>query len=134
MKKKDLPQDKSALDGYTRDVQYVKNKDGKYEAALSTGWEVKTAALDNAWDDIEDRIKTAKAEIKRGEKSPIAYYMELKLMDLTILSGYTGFFPFIIKKHLKPKKFKSLSDKKLLKYANAFEISLEELKSFKVED
>jgi hypothetical protein len=131
MKKKDLPQDKSALDGYTRDVQYVKNKDGKYEAALSTGWDVKAAALDNAWDDINERMEIAKAEISKGEKSPIAYYMEEKLMDITILSGYTGFFPFTVKKHLKPKKFNSLSDKKLLKYAEAFEISLEELKNFK---
>ena len=48
MKKEDLPQDKSPLDNFTREVCYVKNKEGKYETSLSKGWDVKSAALDQA--------------------------------------------------------------------------------------
>ncbi|MFL5763253.1 MAG: hypothetical protein ACJ77K_04865 [Bacteroidia bacterium] len=131
MKKEELPQDKSALASMTRELMYVKDKEGKYTTDLSTGWDVKKNALDNAWDDIKERIEEARAAVKNGEKSPIAYFMELRIMDFPVLSGYTGFWAFTIKRHMKPGVFKGLSDKKLAVYAKAFEISVEELKNFK---
>ncbi len=115
----------------TKELMYVKDKDGKYTTDLSTGWDVKKHALDNAWDDIKERSEEARLAVKNGKKSPICYFMEVKLMDLTILAGYTGFWRFNIKRHMKPAVFKSLSNKKLNVYAQAFEISLEELKNFK---
>lgn len=131
MKKEEIPQDKSALNNYTRDMLYVKNSDGKYTTALSEGWVVKKEALDNAWEDINERVKEAALAVMNGEKSPVLYFMELKLMDLQILSAYTGFWKFNIKRHMKPGVFARLSDEKLNKYAKAFDISLEELKNFK---
>ena len=131
MKKADTPQDKSALTSMTREVCYVKNKDGKYETELSTGWDVKTEALDNAWDDINDQIEEAKKAVKNDEKSPIHYYYILQLMDFKVLSGYTGIWPFFIKKHMTPKGFSKLNAKKLAKYASAFDITVDELKNFK---
>ncbi len=131
MKKEDLPQDPSALDHFTREVCYVKNKDGKYETALSRGWQVKKEALDNAWEEVNLRIEEARMEVEKGEKSPIYYFMELRLMDTTVLSGHIGIFPFFIKRHFKPSVFKRMKDSKLVKYAQAFEISLDELKNFK---
>lgn len=131
MKKEDLPQDKSALGTMTREVCYVKNNDGKYTTGLSTGWDVKKDALDNAWEDIKERVETARIAVKNGEKSPVFYFMELRIMDFQVLSGYTGFWKFNIKRHLKPDVFKSLSEKKLSRYAKAFDISIEELKNFK---
>lgn len=131
MKKEELPQDPGALDNFTREVCYVKNDDGKYETALSRGWDVKKEALDSAWVEVNERVEEARQAVKRGEKSPVYYFMELKLMDIPVLSGYTGFFGFFIKRHLKPSVFRSLSDRKLEKYAKAFDISVEELKNFK---
>ena len=81
MKKQDLPQDKSALDNFTREVCYVKNEAGNYETDLSTGWEAKKVALDNAWDDINDRIKEAQHNVRAGKSSPIAFFMEEKLIQ-----------------------------------------------------
>ena len=131
MKKEDLPQDQSALEGITRDLCYVKDSNGKYTTDLSKGWEVKKQALDNAWNDINERVTDAAKLVAKEEISPIYYFMEKKLMDLTLLSAYTGFWKFNIKRHFKPSVFKSLSDKTLQSYANAFEISLNELKHFK---
>lgn len=131
MKKEDVPQDASALVGVTRDVCYVKDKDGKYTTDLSIGWDVKKQALDNAWDDIKERVAEAALQVKNGEISPVFYFMELKLMDLTLLAGYTGFWKFTIKRHFKPNVFKGLSEKKLNIYAKAFDITTEELKNFK---
>lgn len=130
MKKSEIPQDKSALEHFTREVCYVKNEEGKYETGLSEGWDVKKVALDNAWDDIEERIENAKSDIRSGVASPVLYFMEKNLMDIPVLKGYTGFFGWQIKKHLKPSGFRRLSDKKLQKYADVFEISVEELKSY----
>jgi len=52
-------------------------------------------------------------------------------MDFQVLSGYTGFWKISIKKHMTPKGFSKLSDKKLAKYAEAFNITVDELKNFK---
>ncbi len=131
MKKENLPQDKSALEKVTRELCYVKNEEGKYTTGLSTGWDVKKDALDNAWDDINERVKEAALAVKHGEKSPVFYFMELRLMDLPLLSGYTGFWKFTIKRHFKPEVFKAISEKKLKIYAKAFDISVNELKNFK---
>lgn len=131
MKKEDVPQDPSALVGVTRDVCYVKDKDGKYTTDLSIGWDVKKQALDNAWDDIKERVLEAGLKVKNGEVSAVFYFMELKLMDINLLSGYTGFWKFTIKRHFKPNVFKTLSDKTLSIYAKAFDITLQELKEFK---
>lgn len=131
MKKEEVPQDPSALTGVTRDVCYVKDKDGKYTTDLSTGWEVKKQALDNAWEDINERVNTAAELVKKGERSPVYYFMEKNLMDVALLSSYTGFWKFNIKRHFKPSVFNNLNDEKLEKYAQAFNIKIEELKNFK---
>ena len=131
MKKSDVPQDKSALENFTREVCYVKNEDGQYDTELSIGWETKKVALDEAWKEIEERIRNAREQIKKGEASPILYFMEEKLMDFTVLSGYTGIWKFRIKRHLKPNAFKKLNDSVLKRYADAFDISVDELKNFK---
>lgn len=131
MKKEDLPQEPGALSRLTRELCYVKNEDGKYETALSKGWDIKKEALDSAWVEVNDRVEEARKAVANGEKSPVYYFMELNLMDLVVLSGYTGFFSFFIKRHFKPSVFKTLSDKKLEKYAQVFDISISELKNFK---
>lgn len=127
MKKKELPQDKSALDGVSKELCYALDEDGNYTTDLSKGWEVKASALDVAWDDIKERVEEAKAKVLSGEVSPILYYMEKNLMDLSILADYTGFWQWQIKRHFKPSRFQKLSKKKLQKYAAAFDISVEEL-------
>lgn len=130
MKKEELPQDKSVLENYTREICYVKNNESKYQSELSTGWDIKNSALDNAWQEIEETVAEAKKAVKERKKSPIFYFMHLKLMDISILAGYTGFKKFIIKRHLKPDMFEKLSDKKLQIYADAFDIEIAELKKF----
>lgn len=131
MKKNEVPQDKGALENFTREVCYVKNEDGKYETELSIGWETKKVALDNAWEEIERRKADALELVRSKQVSPILYFMEEKLMDIPVLSGYTGFWKLTIKRHLKYATFQKLSDKVLQKYADVFEVSLNDLKNLK---
>lgn len=129
MKTEEIPQDKSALDGWTREVCYAKNEEGKYQQGLSTGWSVKAAALDATWEQINQEIEDALQEVKSGKKSPIYYHMKKALMDESVLSQYTGFWKLTIKRHFKPVVFSKLSDKKLQRYADAFDMSVEQLKN-----
>ena len=96
MKKEEVPQDKSNLaSGNLKEMVYAVDEKGEYTTTLSTGWDPKTIALDNA--------------------------------------SYVGFWQWRVKRHLKPKVFKKLSEKTLQKYADVFEISLNELKHIDAE-
>jgi hypothetical protein len=134
MKKEEIPQDDGALNKLTKEVVYAVDSSGKYSTELSTGWDVKTKALDLAWEDIEKRIEAARQKVLNNEASPILYFLELRLMDMGILAAYTGFWKWTIKSHLKPAAFKKLSEQKLQKYADAFNVSVEELKTMNVHE
>ena len=124
----------SALGKITKEVCYATDSSGKYVTELSNGWEVKIDALDVAWKDVQERIAAAKQKVLNNEASPLLFFMEYRLMDLGILSDYTGFWKWQIKRHLKPEVFKKLADKKLQKYAEAFNVKADELKTMTVHE
>lgn len=134
MKKDEIPQDPSALDKFTKEVCYAVDSSGNYVTELSRGWEVKATALDVAWKDIEQRITAARQKVLNGEASPLLFFMELRLMDTGILSAYTGFWKWQVKRHLTPAGFAKLSDKKLQQYAEAFNVSVTEFKTMEVHE
>jgi len=129
MKKEEIPHFDGALNKVTKEVTYAVDADGKYMTALSEGWEVKSDALDVAWEDVEKRILSAKEKVDRGESSPLLYFMECKLMDPGIVAAYTGFWKWQVNRHLKPGPFSKLSDKKLQRYAEVLEVPVELLKN-----
>lgn len=130
MKKKEVPQDKSNLETANfRELCYAVDENGEYTTENSSGWEPKTVALSNAIEDINERIEDAKNRVIEGETSPIEYYMELHKMDVGILASYVGLWQWRVKRHFKPSVFKKLSNKTLKKYAEVFEISVEELQN-----
>jgi len=128
MRKKDTPQDHSPLDNVTKELCYAVDDSGNYTTVLSKGWEIKASALGVAWEDIKERVHEARQEVVDGKASPLLFFMEFHLMDPGIVASYTGFWKWQVKRHLKPKAFNKLSYKKLRKYANLFEVSIEQLK------
>jgi len=134
MKKEDIPQDYGSLSKLTKEMCYAVDDKGKYVTELSTGWEVKATALSVAWKDIEERVEAAKQKVLNNEASPILYFMELRLMDPSIVAAYTGFWKWQISNHLKPAVFKKMSEKKLRKYAEAFNVTVEDLKTMHVNE
>jgi hypothetical protein len=134
MKKEDVPQDLSSLGKITKEVCYATDEAGKYGTELSRGWDIKIAALDTAWQDIRDRVDTAKERVLNGQASPLLFFMERGLMDIGIVAAYSGFWKWQIRRHLRPVIFKKLSDKTLQRYAGIFNVSVEELKSMKVNE
>lgn len=132
MKKEQVPQDNSGLAKKNiHELCYAVDENGNYTTVQSSGWDVKASALDESLELIEERINETKKEISEGKLSPLAYFMEVHRMDLSILASYAGIHSFFVKRHFNPKRFQKLSDKTLKKYADVFEISIEELKNFK---
>jgi hypothetical protein len=125
MKKSDIPQDKSNF----TDLYYAVDDDGNYTTATSSGWDPKTIASDNAMRDINERIAKAKARVLNGETSPLEYFMEMHKMDLNILSSYAGIWKWRVRRHFRPSIFKKLPQKILKKYADVFDISIDQLKA-----
>lgn len=132
MKKDEIPQDPSALGRVTKEVCYAVDEAGNYGSHLSRGWEIKADALGITWEDIERKVAAVKKQVVAGEVSPIAYFIEVGVMDLSIVSAYTGFWKWTIKRHLKPAVFKKLSDSTLQKYAGLFEVTVDQLKNMSV--
>ncbi|MDF2432978.1 MAG: hypothetical protein JWP44_2609 [Mucilaginibacter sp.] len=132
MKKEDVPQDLSSLGKITKEVCYATDNSGKYVTELSKGWDVKITALDTTWKEIEDRIEAARLKVLNNEASPLLFFMEKELMDIGVLSEYTGFWKWQIKRHLKPEVFKKLPDNKLKKYAQIFNLDVDAFKNMTV--
>lgn len=131
MKKQDLPQDESNLKSANMtEVLYVTDENDQYTTANSIGWEAKKLALEESMELIHERIEEAKQNVALNKVSPVIYFMELNKMDLSVLAAYVGMWQWRVKRHTKPRIFKTLSDTILKKYADAFGISAEELKNF----
>lgn len=130
MKKDEVPQDKSNLDSANfKELCYAVDENGKYTTVNSSGWDPKTIALNKAIEEINERVENAKQRVINKETSPIEYYMELHKMDVQILASYVGLWKWRVKRHFKPNVFNKLSKNILQKYADTFDISIDQLKN-----
>jgi len=128
MKDNEVPQDKSSF----TDLYYAVDKEGNYITKRSSGWKPKKIVLDRSLDMIDERVKDIKQKVMNNEVSPIMYYMELNRMDMSVLAAYFGKWKWRVKKHFKPANFNKLSSKSLKKYADIFNISIDELKDINI--
>ena len=134
MKKEDVPQDLSALGKITKEICYATDESGKYMTELSQGWDIKIMALEATWQDIENRKEIARQKVLNNQASPLLFFMERGLMDIEILASYTLFWKWQIRRHLKPAIFKNLSSKKLQRYAEVFNVSVDDFKNMNVHE
>jgi hypothetical protein len=132
MKVNEVPQDpKDFKEGdKVKKLMYAVDNDGKYTGVNSAGWEAENFATKQAWDAIDEELAETIEQIKKGELSPIAYYMHKCLMEVSLLAKYVGKWQWQVKRHMKPAGFNKLSPDMLKKYAQAFNITVEELTSF----
>ncbi len=112
-----------------RDVNYAVDENGQYKAVLSDGWTPKNDALDMALDEVSQRCNLILEKVKRGESSPLEYHAARNLMDVRLLSEYTGIPKRKIRRHFQPANFACLDEKVLAKYAEALRITVAELKT-----
>lgn len=130
MKKKEVPQDQGLTEGRFEDVCYALDENGNYVAVLSKGWKPKTDAMLQAWDVINEQVEKVREEVLAGKISPIAFYMEKNIMDISLLADYVELPKRKVRKHLQPEYFRQLDDRTLALYAETFDITVEELRNF----
>lgn len=127
-----IPQeDNSTLNGQKK-VMYAKDDSGEFKR-VNYGSSVEEFATLTAVNEYKILENECLEEIKQNISSPIKYFMYKNRMDLPTLCSGIGMFSFRVKRHLQMKHFLKLNDKILQKYAELFEISLEDLKAFKYE-
>jgi hypothetical protein len=133
MKKKDVPQDKGLMEGRFEDVCYALDENGNYVPVLSAGWEPKNEAMRQAWGVIDEEIEAARQKVLAGRHSPIYFFMEKNMMGVKLLAEYMEISKCRVRRHLRPSKFVKLDKTVLERYAEVFEISVDQLVNFKEE-
>ena len=131
MQKIEVPKEENKiLEGHQK-VMYSTDDNGNFQR-INYGSSVEEFATLVAVEEYDILKKETLKSIQKGISSPIEYFMYENRMDLPTLASVVGMFQFRVKRHLKMNNFKNLNDKTLLKYAEAFNIKIEELKDFKV--
>jgi hypothetical protein len=128
MRKEEVPQDdENLLQGKFKKLMYATDGSEHYTEIGSVGWEAENVVLQQAWEEINEKVEDARRKVLSGEASILLYHMEKNLMDPSILSGYVGVPAFLVKLHMKPFFFSKLSKKTLEKYAYAFRMPVDEM-------
>jgi hypothetical protein len=129
MKIKDVPQDNDGFlqEGKVRDLCYAVDEDGNYKQVLSIGWNPKNEAMKLALQLVDEQVEKTRLDVIEGKLSPLAYYMEKNIMDVKLVSEYTGIPKRKIRKHLSPESFSKLNPSEIEKYAQVFNITKEDL-------
>jgi hypothetical protein len=115
--------------GKYRELLYSYDEQGNFKKEVGYHGENDRIVLQQAWDLFADRIEEARQKVIAGKASPIVYWMEKILTDPMGLSMMAGVPFWKMKLHCKPFFFNKMSDKTLSKYAQAFNITVDELKN-----
>lgn len=117
--------------GQSRELSYHYQDGGSFEKKVGFHPDHDRIILQQAWDLFNERIEEARVNVTLGKVSPVVYYMEKNLLDPMTLSMTSGMAIWRVKRHFKPGVFKKLSQKTLAKYAEAFNITIDQLQNVK---
>jgi hypothetical protein len=132
LKIEDVPQDDNDIfKGHGTKVMYAVGDNGKYTTVKSSGWDVEELVLLDVVNDFKEKAEEAKNRIRKGETSPIEYFMLKNFMDLPALARGMGIAQWRVRRHMRPDIFKKLDDRLLRTYADFFNIGFDTLKHFK---
>ncbi|NQV01745.1 MAG: hypothetical protein HQ542_03800 [Bacteroidia bacterium] len=120
---------KDPVHGHYKELFYSYNKEGNYDKHVRFHDDSDRIFIEQFWDIQNDRIEEARQNVLSGKKSPVFYFMEKNLLDPMSMGMQAKISLWRVKRHLKPGVFKRLSDKTLAKYAEAFNITVEQLKN-----
>jgi hypothetical protein len=110
---------------------YTVDQNGNWSKKMISNWGHKEIITGQTWVIVQERLNAAKERVLSGKTSPIDYLMVKCVMDVKLCAQFTGLPKRKVRKHLKPSAFNALSHDVLKKYADAFEVSVEELRNFK---
>lgn len=114
--------------GIVQEVFYrYDEKEGKIIRTTDTHDDDDRLCLQQAWDTFGERADEARKQVLAGLKSPIYYHMEKIGMELQLLTANVSMAKWRVKRHFKPHIYKKLKRSILEKYANTFDMKVEDL-------
>lgn len=129
MKIDEVPQDRGMMNDHRKEVCYAVDDQGNYVLTGSAGWDPKNIANGQAWELIDKAAGAALQRVRRGQASPLSYHMARHQMSVGLLAKYAGIGRLKVWLHLKPGPFSRLSPDVLQRYAEVFDLSVQELKT-----
>ncbi|HOI09515.1 MAG TPA: hypothetical protein PK313_03460 [Myxococcota bacterium] len=111
-----------APERWQRIVSYGVGADGQVQAVQDDGFVASNMVHSEAWKDIHHKVAAARAGVEAGTLSPIAYWMELNLLDSRLLARYVGLWHWRVRRHLRAGPFARLPDRILRRYAWVFRL------------
>ncbi len=107
-------------------VLYVEKDDDSFGPLLTGSFMAKNY-LDDYFEKIEKWEKSLREQLKKGEISPVYYYMILQSFGESDLASRAGVSRRKLKKHFQMKNFSKLKLSQIKKYADAFDIPVASL-------
>ncbi len=102
---------------------YVERPDGTY-GSLQTGAFAAKNHLNDFLESREKIITSGIDKLKKGETSPVAFYLELNRMTVADLAARAGFSRAKVRKQLGPSGFATVTINDLHRYAEVFDIAI----------
>jgi hypothetical protein len=108
-------------------ILYAEKEDESYDAIKSGSYAVKHF-LGDYFKLKENLDKELREELKKGNITPVYYYMLMQDMGPGDLAKRVGISKRKLRKHFRPDVFAKLDHARLQKYATVFGITVEQLK------
>ena len=131
MKLDDVPQDADTSNyaGHSK-LLYAVDQQGHYQGAQSSGWDAENYATEQALAELAELEQQAEQAWHSGQLSPLPCLMYRYRMDELALAQVTGLWRWRLKRHFKPAVFARLSPVLLARYAEAFDLPIEQLQAY----
>ena len=123
---------KESIFSENKELFYSYDGEGRFSTRLMPHSE-SGIFLQQMWDTFKDRRLKARDEVIAGKRSPICYHMERIRLDVLTLSLIAGFTPYTVKRHFKPRIYKHLSPEVKAKYAEIFDITVDQLENINID-
>jgi transcriptional regulator with XRE-family HTH domain len=104
-------------------IIYAEKSDGSF-GPVQTGSYMSKNHIDDFYNIVENHNKSLIGKLKKGEISPISYFMSVEDLTVAELAARVGISKSTLKKHLDPKGFQNISVSMLSRYAGVFNIPL----------
>ncbi|SHL26534.1 hypothetical protein [Phytopseudomonas punonensis] len=133
MKLDEVPQDPDSAYGGHSKLLYAVDDKGHYTGAKSAGWEAESFSTQLAVAELQAQEAEAYAGWQRGELSPLKCLMFRYRMDEPALAQISGLWQWRVRRHFRPQIYRRLSDSVLGRYAEAFGLTVAELRRYQKE-
>jgi len=129
----EVPQDHSSTYGGHSKLVYAVDETGHYQRAQSDGWDAEAYATELAVHELEEQEASAWADCRAGRVSPLLPLMYRYRFDEPGLAMAAGLWRWRLRRHFRPAVFRRLPARVLARYAEAFGLSVDDLRRYQQE-